>query len=257
VAEPAARPDDRTAPPPAPAAPAPAPRRPPSFGAQALAVAAKDLRIEWRSREIVYTMAFLAVVIVLAFAVAFAAGDAPPGPAATSGILWLSVVFSGGVALARAFDREREGEAVRALLLTPVPRSALFLGKLAATVVFMLAVVAIVAPLCALLFRAPLGAHAGRLALLLGLGTLGFATVGSVLSAGLLRARSRGVLLSTLLYPVVTPLVLAGARGTALLLDPAAPDLDGAAFWTHFLLAADVLFLAVALWAFEPIAAGE
>ena len=85
---------------------------------------------------------------------------------------------------------------------------------------------------------------------------MGFATAGSVFSAALLRSKSRDVLLSTLLYPIVIPLLIAGARGTAQLLD-ATPDLDGAAFWTQFLLGLDAIFLVVGVWAFEPILAGD
>ncbi len=88
------------------------------------------------------------------------------------------------------------------------------------------------------------------------LGTVGFATVGSVFSAALLRARSRDVLLSTLLYPIVVPLLIAGARGTANLLD-FNPDLDAASFWTEFMIAVDAIFLVVGTWAFEPIVSGD
>ena len=88
------------------------------------------------------------------------------------------------------------------------------------------------------------------------LGTIGFAAVGCVFSAALLRSRSRDVLLSTLLYPIVVPILIAGARGTAHLLDPT-PDLDAAVFWTQFLLSVDVVFLIVGFWAFEPVITGE
>jgi ABC-type transport system involved in cytochrome c biogenesis permease component len=78
-----------------------------------------------------------------------------------------------------------------------------------------------------------------------------------VFSAALLRSRSRDVLLSTLLYPIVVPIVIAGARGTAQVLDPISPDFDGALFWTQFLFGLDAIFVTVGLWAFEPIAASE
>src|SRR5438034_1264102 len=81
------------------------------------------------------------------------------------------------------------------------------------------------------------------LATMLVLGTIGFAAVGCVFSAALLRSRSRDVLLATLLYPIIVPIVIAGARGTAQLIDPLSPDLDGARFWTQFLVAVDVIFV--------------
>ena len=256
---------EATAPPgagPAPTAGAPRagesrPARYPSFLAQVLRIVVKDLRIEWRSREIVYTMAFLAVVVVLIFSFAFVVGDARPPPPVTAGILWIAVIVSGTVGLGRTFDREREGESIRSLLLSPAPRAAIYLGKLAATVVLMLAVELVLVTLCGFLFTSAIATQAGRIAVLLGLGTIGFAAAGCVFSAALLRSRSRDVLLSTLLYPIIVPIVIAGARGTSQVLDLVAPDFDGAAFWMQFLATLDAIFLTVGLWAFEPVAAGE
>ena len=227
------------------------------FFRQVARIAAKDLRIEFRSREILLTMAFLAVVVVLIFSFAFVVGDARPAPSVTAGILWIAVIVSGTVGLGRTFEREREGEAIRSLLLSPVPRGAIYLGKLAATVTLMVIVEAVLTALCGFLFAGGVLAHVGQVCVLLGLGTVGFAAAGCVFSAALLRSRSRDVLLSTLLYPIIVPIVIAGARGTSQLLDPLSPDLDGAQFWTQFLLALDVIFVTVGLWAFEPVAAGE
>jgi heme exporter protein B len=240
-----------------PSPPSPVAARAPSFLAQVLRILIKDLRIEWRSREIVYTMAFLAVVVVLIFSFAFVVGDAKPAPSVTAGILWIAVIVSGTVGLGRTFDRERESESIRSLLLSPAPRAAIYLGKLAATVVLMLAVELVLVTLCGFLFTPVIATQAGRIALLLGLGTVGFAAAGCVFSAALLRSRSRDVLLSTLLYPIIVPIVIAGARGTAQVLDTVSPDFDAAAFWTQFLVTLDAIFITVGLWSFEPVATGE
>jgi heme exporter protein B len=229
----------------------------PGFAAQALRIAAKDLAIEWRSREVLATMTFLAVVVVLIFSFAFVVEGARPPPPVVAGILWIALVVSGTVGLGRAFDREREGEAIRSLLMTPAPRAAIYLGKLAATAALMAITETVLTALAGVLFSTSFTAVAGRLALLLALGIVGFAAAGCVFSAALLRARGRDALLATLLYPIIVPIVIAGARGTAELIDPIAPDLDGARFWTQFLVAVDVLFVTAGLWAFEPIAAGD
>jgi len=228
----------------------------PGFLQQALRIAAKDLRIEWRSREVLATMTFLAVVVVLIFSFAFVVEGARPPAAVVAGILWVAVVVSGTVALSRAFDREREGEAIRSLLLAPAPRSAIYLGKLLATVGLMLVTETVLAALSVVLFAARFDEMLARVALLLALGTVGFAAVGCVFSAALLRARGRDALLATLLYPIIVPVVIAGARGTAQLLD-IKPDLEGAAFWTQFLLALDILFVTAGLWAFDPVVGGD
>ena len=229
----------------------------PGFLTQVLRIAAKDLRIELRSREILLTMAFLAVVIVLIFSFAFVVGDARPAPSVTAGILWIAVIVSGTVGLGRTFDREREGEAIRSLLLSPVPRGAIYLGKLLATATLMAIVEGVLAALAGFLFAGGVLLHVRWVCLLLVLGTIGFAAAGCVFSAALLRSRSRDVLLSTLLYPIIVPIVIAGARGTSQLLDPLSADLDAATFWTQFLVTLDVIFVTVGLWAFEPVAAGD
>ncbi len=234
------------------------PAVPSGFLAHTARIAIKDLRIEWKSREILYTMTFLATLVVLIFAFAFISGtDNDLGPGVTAGILWVAVLFSGTIGLSRTFDREREGEAIRSLLLSPVPRAAIYAGKVAATAFLMFAVEGVVTPLCGLFFNTGIFEHTGRLALVLFLGTLGFASAGVVFSAALLRARSRDVLLSALLFPIVVPVFLAGAKATSQLLDPAMPDLAGADFWTEFLLGTDVMFIALGLWAFEPVVTGE
>src|SRR5437763_9259463 len=96
--------------------------RPAGFFRQALRIAAKDLAIEWRSREVLATMTFLAVVVVLIFSFAFVVEGARPPAPVTAGILWIALVVSGTIGLSRAFDRERDGEAIRSLLLSPAPR---------------------------------------------------------------------------------------------------------------------------------------
>lgn len=218
----------------------------------------KDLRIEWRSREVVYTMGFLAVLVVLVFSFALVAGqDAALGPGTVSGILWVAVLFSGTVALSRSFDREREAGALRQLLLSPAPRSAIYVGKLGATTVLMLIVELVTVPLLAVFFSARVADHPVWIAGLLLLGTVGFGAVGVVFAAALVRSRSRDALLAALLYPVLVPVLMAGARGTSVLLDPEIPDLGGALFWTRFLAAVDVVFVVVGLWAFEPVVTGE
>jgi len=111
--------------------------------------------------------------------------------------------------------------------------------------------------LAGVLFSSQIAAQLGPVATLLVLGTVGFSAVGCVFSAALLRSRSRDVLLSMLLYPIIVPIVIAGARGTAQLIDPLSPDPDAARFWTQFLVAVDVIMVTVGLWVFEPVVTSE
>ena len=217
----------------------------------ALLVLKKDFAIEVKSREILYTTMFFAISCVLIFSIAFVREGAPIEGAA-SGILWIAVAFAGNLALGRTFERERYGETLRALLLAPAPRSAIYVGKLLGMVVLMSATEVLLAPMVALLFQATLFARPFLLAALLLLGTVGFASVGTLFAAMLVRTRARDVMLPVLLYPVTVPVIIAGVLGTSALLQ-AAPDEPMAMMWIGILTAFDVVFLTLALWMFEPL----
>jgi heme exporter protein B len=227
-----------------------------SYWRAVFAIAIKDLRVELRALEVILSMAFFAGLVLVLFAFAFVKeGHAPPDAAA--GILWITVALAGTLGLGRAFDREREGRTFDALLLAPVGRSAIYLGKLTSILLFMALTEACAAPLVALLFDVPFAAHAARLSLLLGLGTVGFAAVGSLFAAMLQKSRGRHVLLGILLYPIIVPVLIGGARGTqALLLLPEA-DLDAVALWCKILALFDVVFVILSLWVFEPLVAQD
>ncbi len=229
-----------------------------SFWRYTALIALKDLRIEGRSREVIYTMGFSAALVVLVFSFALAsATDPAQGPITAAGVLWAATLFTGTVALARVLDRERENESIRSLLLSPAPRAAIYAGKLIATSTLMLAVEILLTVLVGVLFSTGVFTHLGALALVLVLGTVGFAATGVVFSAALLRSRSRDALLGALLFPIVIPVLLAASRATACLFDPLSPDLEPVAFWTRFLLATDVIYIALGLWVFEPVVIGE
>ena len=222
-----------------------------SFAATVWLVMRKDLRIEIRSREILYTTLFFAVACVLVFAFGFVREGRPLADA-SAGILWIAIAFSGTLALGRAFDRERHNETLRALMLAPVARPALYVGKLLGVLVLLAAVEIVVVPMIALMFQANLLAHAWLMSALLVAGTIGFAAVGTLFAAMLVRARSRDVLLPILLYPITIPVIIAGVRGTAALLQ-AEVDLPMARAWLSMLVFFDVVFITIALWVFEPV----
>ena len=214
-------------------------------------IVAKDLAIELRSREIVHTAIFFAVSCVLIFAFAFVREGRAVDDAA-AGILWIAIAFSGTLAIGRTFERERQNETLRALLVSPMARPALYVGKLVAVLVLLAAVEAVLVPLVALMFGGRFLAHPLMLALLLLLGSAGFAAVGTLFAAMLLRSRSRDVLLPIVLYPMTVPVIIAGVRGTAALLQ-AESDLASARAWGAMLLCFDVVFITLALWTFEAV----
>jgi heme exporter protein CcmB len=211
-------------------------------------VARKDLRVEWRSRELLYTTLFFAAACVLVFAFAFGS----PSAETAAGVLWVAVMFSGTVALGRTFERERQSETLRALLLSPVERGAIYLGKLVGLLILMAGIQIVLVPVVGLLFSAPIGRAPWLLAALLAAGTLGFASVGTLFSAMLSRAHSRDILLPMLLYPITVPVVIAGVEGTAAIF-AAEPSLAMAEMWLSMLVFFDAVFVTLALWTFGPV----
>lgn len=214
-------------------------------------IALKDLVIEARSRELAYTTLFFAVSVVLVFSFSFVVNGVPLMDAA-AGILWVAMAFSATLALGRTFERERQADTLKALLLSPAERPAVYLGKLAGIVLLLLLVEVFLVPLVALLFHAPVGRAPFLLAGLIIMGTVGFAAVGTLFAAMLVRAHSRDVLLPVLLYPITVPLVIGGVRGTASIF-AAEPNLAVAQAWLSMLVFFDAVFLTLALWVFGPV----
>jgi heme exporter protein CcmB len=217
----------------------------------ALLVLRKDFAIEIKSREILYTTLLFALSCVLVFSIAFVKQGEPLEDAA-AGILWIAIEFAGTLALGRTFERERYGETLRALLLAPVPRAAIYVGKTLGILVLLFVAELLLVPLVAVLFHASLLARPVLLAALLAFGTVGFASVGALFAAMLVRARSRDVMLPILLYPITIPVMIAGVRGTVALLQTP-PDAATVTLWISILAAFDVVFVTLSLWTFEPV----
>jgi heme exporter protein CcmB len=217
----------------------------------ALLVLRKDFAIEVKSREILYTTLLFALSCVLVFSIAFVK-EGDPLEDAAAGILWIAIEFAGTLALGRTFERERYGETLRALLLAPAPRAAIYVGKMLGIVVLLAVCELLLVPLVALLFRSRLFEEPVLLLALLLTGTVGFAVVGSLFAAMLVRARTRDVMLPILLYPMTVPLMIGGVRGTVALTQTPV-DQPSAIMWIVLLLCMDAVFLMLALWTFEPL----
>ena len=214
-------------------------------------IARKDFRVESRSRELVYTTLFFAISCVLIFSFAFVRGGEAVENAA-AGILWVAIAFAGTLALGRTFERERQAETLRALLLSPVERAAVYLGKLAGVLLLLFGIEIVLVPAIAFLFHAPLDRAPGLLVALLGAGTLGFAAVGTLFAAMLGRAESRDVLLPVVLYPITLPALVGGMQGTAAIF-AAEPDMALAQTWLSMLIFFDAVFITLSLWTFAPV----
>ncbi|MGF1509418.1 MAG: heme exporter protein CcmB [Myxococcota bacterium] len=213
-----------------------------SFGAQALAVLRKDIIAEWRSTEILITSVFFGFMVVLVFSFSFFRGDAPLSVVG-AGILWVSVAFAGNLALARLFERERQHQCLKGLLMLGVRPSALYLGKTTSVVGLMLLLQTVITVSVVFFFSLNLPVlRLGALAGVLFLGAVGFAAVGVTLWATLLDTRGRDVLVSVVLYPLVLPVLIIGVKATTALFET---HISWTEFglWLRILVAFDMLFL--------------
>lgn len=214
------------------------------------AVAWKDLIVERRSKANFNSVVFLAAVILLLFG--FALGpDNQRLREAAGGVIWLTVLFSGVLSFNRSYQQELEDSAIEPLLLYPVDRRTIYLGKLAANLVFLLALELVLAVVAGVLYDLPLGREPLGLALVLVLGTVGFAALGTFYGAMTSRVRAREVLMPLLLFPMLVPVLVAavGATGALLAGDP----LDSAGGWMRALAAFDIIFVIASTLAFDSV----
>lgn len=181
--------------------------------AGAVAVFAKDLRIELATREIVTTATFFAGLVAILASVAFAGGEGATTRIAP-GALWLAVFFSSVLALGRSWQREREESALVGLLVSPIPRAAIWCGKAAGVLAFVLSVEFVVVPLVALIFHVDLGVTLWPLATVMLLGTVAVAATGTLFGAMTVRTRAGELLLASVLFPLLSPALISSVAAT-------------------------------------------
>jgi heme exporter protein B len=221
--------------------------RSPEFLRHAWAVASKDLLIEFRSRIAIISAAMFVVLVLLVFTfardpTAVSAVDLAPS------VLWVTLAFAAVLALNRAFQLELENQALDGLLLAPVGRGSIYLGKLIANLIFVGTIELIGVPLLALFFNVAVWPYAAPLAAVIVLATIGFVTVGTLFSAMTVRTRVSELLLSVLLLPFMIPPLMWAARATGPLL--AGRPLSEIEGWLKMLSAYDIVFLVLALLLF-------
>ena len=207
-------------------------------GRAAAIIVAKEVRAEFRARELLNTTLIFAFVVVVIFSFAFDPTTAESrrfGP----GLLWIALLFAGSLMLQPSFAREHANDTLDALCLAPVSPFAILLGKIAANFIFLSACEVLLLPVFAVLYNVALLPVLGRLVIVLMLGTFGLTITGTVFSAVAAQARMRELLLPLLLLPVLVPLLLAAVEATAGLLADV-PELQRT--WLEILIGFDVMF---------------
>jgi heme exporter protein B len=210
------------------------------------AITWKDLRAEIRSRELINSMLLFTLMTVLVFSLALEL-DANARQSIVAGVLWVTIVFAGMLGLGRSLAAEKDRGSLDALLLAPIDRSALFFGKMIANLLFVLVIALLLLVLLTVMFNITL-IHP-LLVLIVFLGSLGFTTVGTLLSSMTVHARARETLLPILLMPVVLPILISAVRASTAVLNEL-PSEDWLP-WIRLLAVGDVLFLAAAYVLFD------
>lgn len=202
---------------------------------------AKELRLEFRTRELLTTTIVFALIVIVLFSFAFnptAEESRRYGP----GLLWIAFLFAGSLMLNPSFAREQSNDTLDALRMAPISSFAILLGKMLANFIFLAISEVVLVPAFSVFYNVSLSGIVGRLILVLFLGTLGLVVTGTVFSAVSAHARMRELLLPLLLLPILSPLLIAAVEATASLLTEQ-PALDQT--WVTFLVGFDIVFLTV------------
>lgn len=215
-----------------------------------LTIAGKDLRSEARTRELTPAVLVFSLIVIVIFNFAFEPG-ARKQELLAAGVLWVAFTFSGMLGLVRSFAVEGEQGAILGLMLAPMDRSAIYLGKLLSNFIFLSVVETVGLLAFGVFFNFDLFPILHRLAVVLVLATLGFVAVGTLYAAMAANIRLREVLLPVLLFPVIVPILIAAVRATGGVLD--GQSLETVSGWLKLLGAYDGIFLVVGVLTFEYV----
>jgi heme exporter protein B len=208
-------------------------------------VARKDLQLELRTKEILTSTGLFAVLVVTLGSLAFYT-DPVSSPRVAPGVLWISILFCGVLLIGRSWSLERENDAIFGLLLAPIPRAAIYIGKTLSALILLFVIELLLVPLCLVFFQIePSGIMLPLFALVF-LGSVGFIATAALFSAVGIRTRARDLMLSVLVFPLVAPALLAAAVATRELF--AGATLDEVLGWVRILTAFDLLFVGFGVW---------
>ena len=224
------------------------PATPASYFGAVAAIVWKDLAAEFRSKEMLQAMLVFSLLVILIFNFALEL-DRGARENVAAGLLWVTFIFAGTLGFNRSLAQEKDRGSLDGLLLAPMDRSALFFGKALGNLIFMSLVEIIILPVASLLFDMPL--LQPMLVVVVLLGTVGYASVGTLLASMAINTRGRDMMLPILLFPVTLPLLMAAVRASGNIL--AANGWETIVPWLNLLLVYDVIFIAIALMAFEHL----
>jgi heme exporter protein B len=217
-----------------------------NFVSRVFAIVQKDIVTELRTKEMFSSMLVFSLVAVFIFSIALDLSAANPLDT-TPGLLWVTIAFAGTLGLNRSLAQEQENRCMDGLLLAPMDRSAIFFGKTVGNVLFLFIVELVVLPIFAVLFNVPL--LRPSVLLVVALGTIGYASVGTLFSTMAVNTRAREVMLPILLLPVSIPVFLSAVNATAGFL--AGDPISDVTTWLRLLIAYDAIIVALSFMTFD------
>jgi heme exporter protein B len=224
------------------------------FLRQSATIAWKDLRAEIRGKETLNASLSFAIVILLLFSFAFVS-DSEAIQEISGGLLWLVFAFAGALVVNRSFARDLPNDCLDALLASPVPGSALFLGKAVANFAILLTLELVSLPVFGIFYNVDWTRQLGAFMMTVVLATWGMSVVGTMFSAMTVNLRLRELMLPMLVYPILIPCLLAAIELSAKLVAgiPLAGDMY---LWVRVLVGFNIIYTALSLALVDTVLMG-
>ena len=214
------------------------------FWRKVIAITWKDALSEMRTREIVFSVLVFTLLVIVIFNFAFGATQETMALVAP-GILWVTFAFAGVLSLNRSFILEKEEGCLEGLMVCPVSREVIYVGKMLGSLLFMLIIEAIALPIFAFLFNLVLSL---QLVVITVLTTVGFVAVGTLFSALAVNTRAREMVLPILFLPIIVPIIICAVKASGLALS--GEPWGGLSSWLQIIGAFDAIFLVVSFLIF-------
>ena len=217
-----------------------------------LASLAKDIRLEWRSKDAINSMLFFALLVVVVFSFSFDP-TAEESRVIAGGLVWVAFLFAAVVALNQTWARELRNQVLDAYRVSPAPANSLFIAKALGNFIFVMVLEALMTPLFIAFYKLRALGPAWQLIPVTLLGTWALVVNGTLFAAISIRTRAREIMLPLLLFPISIPALLGMVQATTAILTAE----DSAKVWIVLLVAYDVVFTTACLLLFETVLQAE
>ena len=218
------------------------------FGRKVIAITWKDVLSEMRTKEIISSVLVFTLLVIVIFNFAFGASQEMMTLVAP-GILWVTFAFAGVLSLNRSFVPEKENGCLEGLMVCPISREVIYVGKMLGSLLFMLIIEAIALPIFVVLFNLPVLSL--QLIVVTLLATVGFVSVGTLFSALAVNTKAREMVLPILFLPIVVPVIISAVQASGLALS--GESWGAISSWLQIMVAFDIIFLVVSFLVFSYV----